>query len=219
MEKEKKLSEKESLELITTMIHKVKTSYHDTGWGPIMWGAVIIVCALVTWARVKFRFSLPFDIWILTLLAIVPQVIISYRENKAKQVKSYTDVALDFTWISFGISLFLLIFTNSCIQENLNATFSAAGTPYNKPAQLFYEYQTALFLILYGFPTFISGGIMKFRPMLLGGIFCWVCALVSLYTPGLTDLWLMAASALFAWLIPGLIINRNCRKKRREAHV
>jgi uncharacterized protein with PQ loop repeat len=219
MQTEKKLTEKESLELITQMIHKAKDSYHDTGWGPIMWGVIIIVCALVTWARVVFKFSMPFDIWLLTLVAIVPQIVISYREGRAKKVKSYNDVAMDYIWISFGICLFLLIYTNSVMHKALNETFSVNGTPYQRPSQFFYNYQTALFLTLYGLPTFITGGIMKFKPMLFGGIFCWVCALISLYTPGTTDLLLMAASALFAWLIPGILINRNCRKKRQATHV
>ena len=218
-EKEKALSEKESLDLITSMINRAKESFHDTGWGPIMWGAVIMVCSLVTWARVHFGFRLPFDIWILTLAAIVPQVIISYRENRAKRVKTYNDIAMDYLWISFGISIFLLIYTNGAIQQGMNDTFSVQGTNFTKPSQFFYNYQNALFLIIYGFPTFVSGGIMKFKPMLLGGIFCWVCAITSLYTPAKTDLLLMAAAALFAWLIPGIIINRNCRKKRHHQHV
>lgn len=218
-EKEKALSEKESLDLITSMINRAKESFHDTGWGPIMWGSVVIVCSLFTWAQVYFKFRLGFDIWLLSLAAVIPQVIISYREHKARRVKSYNDIAMDYIWMSFGISMFLLIFATGAIQKGMNITFSTQGTSYDKPSQFLYHYQTALFLILYGIPTFITGGIMKFKPMLFGGIFCWVCSYASLYTPGLVDLWLMAASALVAWLIPGIIINRNCRKKRHHQHV
>jgi hypothetical protein len=121
---------------------------------------------------------------------------------------------MDYIWMSFGISMFLLIFATGAIQKGMNNTFSAQGTGYGMPSQFLYDFQTALFLILYGIPTFVSGGIMKFKPMLFGGVFCWVCSYASLYTPRLVDLWLMAASALVAWLIPGIIINRTCRQKR-----
>lgn len=216
MDEEKKLSEKESLDLITSMINRAKDSYHDTGWGPIMWGSVIIFCSLFTWARVQYGFSFPVDVWWLTVVAVVPQVIITSRGYKDKKSKSYNDVALDYIWIAFGISVFLLSFTNSAIHEGMNKTFSAQGTPFYRPSVFLYNYQPALFMILYGLPTFATGGIMRFRPMIFGGIFCWVCALISLYTPAKTDLLLMAAAALFAWLVPGILINQMCRQKRRQ---
>lgn len=199
------------------MINKAKHSYHDTGWGPIMWGSVIIFCSLFTWAREKFNFTFPFDIWWLTLLAVVPQVIISYRANKGKGAKSYNDIAMDYVWIGFGISIFLLSFANGVIHSEMNKAFSSKGTGFSYPSQFFFNYQPALFMILYGLPTFITGGIMKFKPMIFGGILCWVCAMASLYTDRETDLLLMAAAALFAWLIPGILINHRCRKRKMQA--
>ena len=52
---EKALSEKESLALITQMIHKAKSSYHDTGIGAMMWGAIIAVCSLVKLSGIHFE--------------------------------------------------------------------------------------------------------------------------------------------------------------------
>lgn len=216
MEEEKKLSEKESLDLITSMITKAKESFHDTGWGPIMWGTVIVFCSLFTWAKVHFGFSFPFNVWWLTVVAIVPQVLISTRENRNRGARSYNDIAMDYIWIGFGICMFLLSFTNGAIQADMNKTFSVQGTGFSEPGQFMFNYSSALFMILYGLPTFATGGIMRFRPMLLGGIICWVCAVVSLFTPAKTDLLLMAAAALFAWLIPGILINRKCVQKRRQ---
>jgi uncharacterized protein with PQ loop repeat len=213
---EKKLSEKESLDLITSMINKAKDSYHDTGIGPIMWGSVVIICSLITYAEIVFKFELPFDIWLLTLAAIIPQIIISYRENKSKKVRNYNEIAMDYVWITFGVSIFLLIHTNAGIYRGLEKGF---GDAVKTSSFQFYDYTTPLFLIIYGFPTFVTGGIMKFKPMLFGGIFCWVCSVLAVYTPPLTDLLLMAASAFFAWLLPGILINRNCRKKRMAADV
>ena len=52
---EKQLNEKESLELIATMINKAKDSYYDTGIGCIMWGAVIAICSIVKFSRDPIR--------------------------------------------------------------------------------------------------------------------------------------------------------------------
>jgi hypothetical protein len=216
MESNKQLSEKESLELITSMINKAKQSYHESGIGPIMWGSVITICALVTWARFKFGFTLPFDIWLLSLLAIIPQIIISIRENKAKKARTYNDIAMDYTWMAFGISIFLLIHANAGISRGFEKGF---GNYFQSSGFRFYDYTTSLFLMIYGIPTFITGGIMKFRPMILGGILCWAFSIVAVYTPALTDLLLMAAAAFFAWFVPGIIIRNRYLKLRKEGNV
>ena len=216
MENQNQFSEKDSLNLITDMINKAKQSFHDSGVGPIMWGTVVMFCSLVTYAKFKFDFVLLFDIWLLTLLAIIPQIIISYKAKKSQKARSYNDIAMDYIWISFGISLFLLIHANSGIAENFQKDF---GDYFTTSGFRFYDYTTSLFLIIYGIPTFITGGIMKFKPMIFGGLFCWVCSIAAVYTPALTDLLLMAASAFFAWLVPGIIMNTKYRKLKKQQHV
>ena len=109
MEQERKLTEQESLGIITMMINKAKESYHDTGIGAIMWGAVIAICSLIRLSEVHFDYKLPFDIYLLTLVAIIPQIFISIKEKRERKVKAYDDVYLDYIWLGFGITIFLLI--------------------------------------------------------------------------------------------------------------
>ena len=73
-----------------------------------------------------------------------------------------------------------------------------------------------LFLILYGLPTFITGAACKFKPMFWGGIFCWLCSIITVYTNYKMDLLLTAFSALMAWFIPGLIMEREYRMAKRN---
>lgn len=215
MAEEKQLTEQESLQLIQQMINKAKGSYHDTGIGPILWGGVITICALVTFAEVQYNLDLPFDVWLLTLIAIVPQVFISIRESKMRKVLKYEEVALSYIWICFGISIFLLININAAIIAHINPIFQ----DYNKlkgPHEITFNYtsySTSLFLMLYGMPSILTGGITKFKPMLYGGMLCWICCIISVYTDIKTDLLLMALSAMAMWLIPGIILRRRYLKE------
>jgi hypothetical protein len=223
---EKPLSEKESLELITTMINKAKEVYHDTGISAIMWGAVVAICALEKLCEIQFGYRLPFDIYLLTFAAIIPQIFLSIREKKMRRVKTFDDTYMDYIWLSFGICIFLMIFI-------INHVFAGLEPLTKHYAELakgrtdwtdfhFSEYISSLFLLLYGLPTFITGAACKFRPMFWGGLFCWVCCIVALYTPVKIDLLLTAASAVFAWLIPGVIMEkdyRNAKQGLAEAHV
>jgi hypothetical protein len=217
MEQEKKLTEKESLHLITMMINKAKESYHDTGIGAIMWGAVIAICSLVRLSEVHFGYRLPFDIYLLTLVAIIPQILISIKEKKERKVKAYDDPYLDYIWLGFGISIFLLIY----ITNNIFGEWGSWANEYKnitgKSASFrFSEYVAPLFLMLYGLPTFITGAACKFKPMLLGGIFCWICCIVAIYTSVKIDLLLTAASAILAWLVPGVIMEKEYRMYKKE---
>jgi uncharacterized protein with PQ loop repeat len=214
---EKQLTEKESLDLIAMMINKAKDSYHDTGIGAIMWGTIIAVCSLVKLAEIHFDFRLFFDIYWLTILAVIPQIFITIREKKERKVKSYDEIYMDYLWLAFGISIFLMIFITNAVFN----VWEPVATEYNKlsghrSAFRFSEFIAPLFLLLYGLPTFVTGAACKFRPMLLGGMLCWICCVITIYTTIKIDLLLTAFSAIAAWLIPGIIMEREYRKAKKE---
>ena len=185
-------SEAESLKLINEMIGKAKKSYITKGIAPIVWGSIITFCSMVTWARFTFDFKFPFDVWLLTAIALIPQIYFSIKEGSQKQFKSYVENTAKFVWTAFTICIFLLVlYTN--VHIDIKDT-------------------SCLFMMLYGVPTFITGGTNGFKPMIIGGFFCWVAATISLFTPFNIDCILMAACGLFAWLIPGLILWNRYKK-------
>jgi hypothetical protein len=206
---QQEFNERESLQLITDMINKTKQSFHDTGFGPIMWGSVITFCSLVTFTCNYLKVNPPFDVWWLTLIALIPQVVYSIRESKRKQAKTYNDIAMDYTWIAFGISVGILTF----IINSLAADLIKSIPNYMEVRGGFrlYNHTTGLHLLLYGIPTFITGGVMKFKPMLIGAIICWAFALISIFTGGQVDMLLLAGGALAAWLVPGILLNNIYR--------
>ena len=216
---EKQLTEKESLALIAQMINKAKDSCHDTGISAMMWGALIAVCALVRLSELHFGYHLPFDIYLLTFVAVIPQVYFSIREKRERKVKTYDDVFLDNLWLGFGISVFLMIVIINGLSNEISGYKNAAG---QSAGIAFYTYVSPFFLILYGMPTFVTGVSMKFKPMIFGGLLCWVSCVIAIFTPVKIDLLLTAFSAVFAWLIPGIIMEKDYRKAKRglaEANV
>jgi hypothetical protein len=73
-----------------------------------------------------------------------------------------------------------------------------------------------LFMMLYVMPTYITGAIAKFKPMIFGGLVCWVLSIASIFTPVQTDMLLIAVCGLFAWLIPGIILWFRYQKQQRS---
>jgi len=218
---EKIMSEQESLQLITTMINKAKESYYDTGISAMMWGAVIAICSLEKLAELQFGYSLPFDIYLLTFAAVIPQIYLSIKENKSKKVKSYDDTYLDYIWLSFGICIFLVIMISNVIQNNLNPLIENVNAAGHRDWTQFRlgEYIMSFYLMLYGLPTFITGAACRFKPMLWGGLFCWVSCIAALFTEIRIDLLLTALSAILAWLIPGILMQKEYRLYKKEQAV
>lgn len=185
MEAENQLTEQESLKLINEMISKAKKSYVTKGIASMVWGGLIIICSILTWAQIQFRFYLGFDIWLLVMAAVIPQVFFSIKEKRQKNFVGHDEQTMNYLWSSFGICIFILSFY----------------TRYNENNSV-----TSLYMMLYGIPTFMTGGIFKFRPMIMGGLICWILSVISIFTPVSVNMLFTAACGLFAWLIPGIIL-------------
>jgi hypothetical protein len=195
--KEENFTEQDSLKLINDMIGKAKKSYVTKGIASMVWGAIIVFCSLATWTSVHFKFEIV-DVWLLTVIAVSFQIFFGIKESRKKNFKSYEGEILSYVWSTFGISIFLTIIFIS-----------------NHPMG---GESTSLFMMLYAIPTFITGGVTRFKPMIYGGIFCWVACIISIFTSFELDNLLMAACGLFAWLIPGIILW-NRYKKNQAANV
>lgn len=65
----------------------------------------------------------------------------------------------------------------------------------------------AMCLVLYGMPTILSGVILKFRPLIIGGFICWALVVVSIFIPVEYHLLLIAIAVIAAWIIPGYMLQ------------
>ena len=192
---EDNLSHKESLALIEEMIHKARNAYHESGTSALLWGGVIMFCSAVSFGNTWWKVGGLNNVWWLTLVAVVPQIVISIREAKAQKFKSHTDDAMSGIWISFGVGIFLLSYYANA--------YNVDGAPF-------------LYLMLYGIPTFATGFTHRFTAMIIGGIICWLSAIASIYTPDRIDLILFFVSAFFAWFLPGLLLRSAYLKERKK---
>jgi hypothetical protein len=188
--------ERESLKLISEMIGKAKSSYITTGAASIVWGILIIICSLLTWGQLYFNQFFNFDVWLLVFIAVIFQIYFSIKEKKQRKFVAHDEQVMTYVWSTFGICIFIFSF-------------------YNSKFGSFEHSANSIFLLLYGIPTFITGGVYKFKPMIIGGLVCWVLCIVSMFTNAATDMLFMAASGLFAWLIPGVILWKRYKQLQK----
>jgi MFS family permease len=152
---------------------------------------------------------MPFDIWWLALIAIVPQVFISVRESKERKAKGWDEDMMSYVWICFGIGIFIINLVNNAMNIQLNPALDEYRQLTGKAVSSTWSFAGCFLMFLFGYPTIVTGAIRKMRIMLAGGIFCWVSAVVAAFTPTYIDFILMAFSATMAWFIPGIILRRK----------
>lgn len=221
---EHKLSEQESLRLITEMIQKAKKSYYDTGISPLLWGNAVFIASFVTFLQLQFNFTLPFDIWLIVLFAIIPQIFISIRESKFRKFRNHNDVAVDVVWIVYALTLFGLIFYQNVVpsvtQERIKAEgwqmlkHSLNNNSPDEPLLPFTLSLTSVFLLAYALPTMATGLIKQFKPMIIGAVITYGLFIASFYTELKYDMLLSAITALVCWFIPGIILRKRYLKQK-----
>lgn len=216
-EQEKHFSEKESLVLITEMINKAKHHFHESGTSAILWGSVVGIAGLVSFAEMYWNFYIGFDIWLIVLGAIIPQVFITIREGKRRKVITHTGAAVDAAWLAYGISIFALVFyfnvvpgvTDHVMASEGFSLVQTAADGSRKTFHYFIPSHGSLLLLLYAIPTLATGIAHKFAPMFWAAILCYVFFIISCFTPNAYDMLLNGLAGIFNWLIPGLILRRT----------
>lgn len=225
MSKGKQLTELESLQLITNMIQKAKSSYHDRGTGAILWGTVVAIASSVTYLQKEYNFKLPFDIFLIVVAAIIPQIIISIKESRSKaQVKKFEDAAIDSVWLVFGITLFALTFYQNVIGTASNKLINEEGWQMVKhytngalPDEVIKPFPPSfysIYLLMYALPTMVTGLAKKFLPMIIGAVITYTLFVVSCFTASKYDMLFGAFSAILCWLIPGIILRSRYLKQK-----
>jgi hypothetical protein len=187
---EEKFDPLQSLQLIENMINRAKNSLSDNGHLYLLWGWVVLVCSLVHFAALYWElWNKPEMIWMLTWGALVYQMIYLARREKKKQVNSYADEILKAVWLVFvGCGVI-------------------TGFVMNKYGS--WDAMYPLILMLYGIPTILSGTILRFKPLVVGGLICWVLSITGVFLPLLYNLLLVSLAVVCAWIIPGYMMRRR----------
>jgi phosphatidylglycerophosphate synthase len=194
---EETITQQESLAIIESMINKAKNRFSENGFLYLLWGWVILFCSLGQYVLLfVFHYPQHWIVWLSTWLALIVQFIYIYRKRRAKRVITYTEEILRYVWITFVILLFILCFLLSGKQNNPNGVIDGATL-----------------LAIYGMPTFLSGIILRFKGLVIGGVSCWVLSVAAAFAPNQYQLLFVAAGVVIAWIIPGYLLRARFKQE------
>ena len=181
---------KEKLDVIYSMIENSKTQIKENGFFYLLWGWLVLIASLSHFTLLKMGFHKSYIVWpILMNLGLIVSVIAGIRMGKKAGYRTHIDTAIIYLWYGFFFAFLVIL------------AFSIGD-------KIPWEMSNVLVIVMYGLGTFVSGGILKFRPLIIGGICCWIIALGAFFIPGEYTLLLVAISIIIAYLIPGYLLRR-----------
>jgi hypothetical protein len=191
---EKQISEKESLEIITSMIQSAKSSISDGSIYYLLWGWLVFIALLTEYFLAKINSPYDYIGWMILIPAgFVASFVIGIKKGRKQRVKTYIDQFMGYLWTGFIISLMIVLF----LMHKINA-----DGPY------------PVIFVLYGLGTFVSGGVLRFRPLQIGGVVCWSIAIASIYVDHDIQLIMGAILMMVAYIIPGYLLRAQFKKQQ-----
>ena len=187
---EKRIDEKQSLAIISEMIDNAREKIADDGFFYLLWGYLVLSAALTHFILLDIvgyeNAWMPWPI-LMTLGGIV-SAIAGHRKARSARHKTFFDTAAMYLWSAFLIALFMILAFAGLGKIGQNAAYP-------------------LIMVIYGLGTWVSGGILKFLPLIIGGVICWILAGIAFYYPFEIQLLLLALSILLAYIIPGHMLK------------
>ena len=215
------LNEKESLQLIGQMISTAKNNLQKgTGKIFLLWGYLV---AGISFATFILSINLPKEtahkaylLWFFMVLGMPVHVwLIKKRENE-RLVMTYIEKLMNWVWIGFTISILVVVF--GMLSDTLILSYFAGDI---KEGNFVYWFQwlllTPIMLCLYGFALFVSGKAYAFKPLVIGGIICFLASFFLLFSIHKTGVMyfqqlVLGISAVAGFVIPGHMLNRKEQK-------
>lgn len=178
----------QSLKLIQSMITKAKHNFSDNSIYFLVWGWItFIACTGQFVLKNIINYDKHYQIWLLIILGVAFNIYKGITGRKQENVKTYVGESMKFLWIGMGISFFVL----SMIVFKIGWGFPVFP----------------FFILLYGLGTFISGCILQFKPLVIGGILAWILSLAAGFASYDYQMLFAAAAILFSYILPAYILR------------
>lgn len=185
---EENFSPQQSLQLIQSMITKAKANFSENRFYFLLWGWVAFSCIIGQFVlKVLVHYRHHYIVWAATLVAAVITMVHAFRQNRVMP-RTYVGDSMSHLWTGMGISFFVL---------SIIITQSKGSWNYAYP----------FFIMMYGLGTFVSGRMLQFTPLVIGGIINWFLAIVCAFVQFDYQLLIAAAAILCSYIIPGHLIK------------
>lgn len=182
---ENKLTPSDSLKLIADVISKTRDNIKAQSFCFLLWGWLIATASILFYVLHQYTssklFFLPFP------LLVIPGIIITliYYKRNSQMSETYLIGFLRQLWLVLAIS-FIIVVLISLLQKYPPFTYT---------------------LVIAGIGTLVSGLVMRFRPLIVGGVIFLLIAVGSIFVSDNVKPLLQGTAVITGYLIPGYLLK------------
>jgi hypothetical protein len=185
MKSDKIQSTEESLAIITRMIEQTQGNLRSSSFHFILWGMIATLGFLGQYYLMEFTsYAHPYIIWLIAIPGWIISFVYGKRSSQHRGVSNYSDKIVMWTWVAFGFTILVVIFSGR-----------------------FNELIPPVIMLLSAMATFITGSIIRFKPLLYGAGALWIFSAVALAVSPGNSLLVAALAFVAGYLIPGFILR------------
>lgn len=187
---------KKSLKVIEQTI--ANATLREDGFHYLLWGWLVLGSSLLHFALLNFtNFGYPAIPWpiVMPLGGIMAFFYEKQRVSQAR-VSTYFDVVMKYLWSGFVINLLILL------------AFGLMTTPILIQPSV---------MVLIGLAIFVSGGCLRFKPLIVGVLINWLLAILGFIFPE-WSLLLLGLAVLIGYIIPGYMLRSHYKQQNRSGN-
>ena len=193
---QQKFSHEEGLKTIYAMIESTKGTIGENYLYYLLWGYLVAITCILEFIFIRvLHYGKHYLLWpVLMGFGLVISVLFMWRQKRKKTHSTFIGNVMVYLWGGWFISFMILLVFVILLQEH------RAIMP--------------VIMVMYGLGIFISGGVMSFRPLIVGGLIAWAAAVLAFYQTHQVQLLIMTIVVIVSYIIPGHVLrNRSKRQK------
>jgi uncharacterized membrane protein len=191
---ENEFSPEQSLRLITSMIETTKNSINDNSIYFLLWGwGIFLACAVQYYMMAILHNPYNGLAWLIIPVLAIAQIVLVIKKRRKEKVKTFINDASAYLWTGVGLSYLTVLFV-----------FGKIG----------WEYCYPIYIIFYAIGTYVSGCLIKFKPLVIGGLICFPLAAVTAYLDLDYRIIMLGIAILVSYIIPGHLLRAKYKKQQ-----
>ena len=182
------------LKVIYEMIESARSKIGSNYFYYLLWGYLVAFTCAAEYILIKLgNYARHYMVWPVFMgIGLAVTLFFSLRQKKAAGSKTFIGTAMIYLWSAWIVSF--LIFIGFA---NLNQD---------------YEMIFPVTLVMYGLGIFIAGGLVDFKPLIIGAVLSWGASVAAFFSPYQVQLLIVFVAVIMAYIIPGHILKNKSKK-------
>lgn len=181
-------NQQDALHVLDEMITSSRYKVQQEAKYFLLWGWMVFAASITQFILLQLNIANSWLVWpILLGLAAVGYLYLISQTKSDSKATSYIDRVNKYLWGGIILPIIITLLVGGSMGWN-------AAYPF--------------FMAIYGWSAIVSGGLLKFKPLVIGGVLSCVAGIVAVFITGSYILIMLALAVLAGFIYPGHALIR-----------